>query len=399
MDHSKMKKIVIATDSFLPRWDGVARFLSEIIPKIDSEFEIKIIAPAFPGHYDDKNLLVEVVRIPLTNIKIADYQLPKFAYKQIRKEIEDADIVWTQTIGPIGALSIIAARRAGKKTVAYIHSLEWELFPKSIQTLAPVKWLVRKKASLMTKILYNMCDMILVPSEDIGRVMDKKGIKAPKKVVRMGVNTKTFSPPGDKGKAKEAIGLTKDKLVVGFAGRIGLEKDITTLYRGFSRIHRKHNTTLLIVGQDQGGFLKKIEFSPKVKVYGASNNIAPYFQAMDIYVLPSLTETTSLSTIEAMSTGLAVVATPVGSVKEYIRDGQNGMLFPKQDPFELSKILDKLLADEFLRKKIGDAARITVLDKFSWDKTAEQLKAALYELTKEDEKEEKKPEPRKIKLP
>jgi 1,2-diacylglycerol 3-alpha-glucosyltransferase len=380
-----MKKIAIATDSFLPRWDGISRFLSETIPKLDTDYEVKVIAPAFDGKYDDE-LLVSVERIPLMSLKVADYQMPKFAYKQIRKQIDDCDIVFTQTIGPIGGLSIFAGRRANKKVVAYIHSIEWELFPKSIRALAPIKWLVRKKASLMTRILYNQCDLLLVPSQEVANMLEKKGIKTPKKIVHMGTNTKIFSPALDKAAAKKAIGLTPDVLVVGFAGRIGLEKDVVTLYRAFSRIHRKHNAVLLIVGQDQGGVLKNIERSPKVKIVGTANNIAPYLKAMDVYVLSSLTETTSLSTIEAMSTGLAVVATPVGSVKEYVKDGYNGMIFPKQDVFELSKKLDKLLSDEILRKKIGSAARLTILDKFSWDKTVIELKSALDSLNPPEEK-------------
>ncbi len=368
-----MTKLLIATDSFLPRWDGVARFLNEVIPKLSDNFEIEVIAPDFKGEFTGY-VDVKVTRVPLGSMMIADYPVPKPSYSLIRQKVAEADIVWTQTIGPIGAMAIKAASGKKKKTIAYIHSIEWELFPKSLQTLKPLSWVVHHSTSFIAKYLYNKCDLLLVPSEGVAEILQKKGIKSPKKVVKMGANVKQFCPPDSKEKAKQAIGIDPGKLVVGFAGRIGREKDIMTLYRAFGRIHRKHNSVLLIVGQDMSGITKAID-SSKATVFGSTNNIVPYLQAMDIYVLPSLTETSSLSTIEAMSCQLAVISTPVGSVTEYIRDGFNGLIFPKKDSYELSKKIDLLLGDTMMRKRLGENARRTIIDKFSWDKTIQELKS------------------------
>ncbi len=81
---------------------------------------------------------------------------------------------------------------------------------------------------------------------------------------------------------------------------------------------------------------------------------------MDCYVLPSLTETTSLSTLEAMSCGLAVFATRVGYIKNYIKEGENGYLFPKKNAYLLSKKLELVAKDEKLRARLGKKARETV---------------------------------------
>ena len=105
-----------------------------------------------------------------------------------------------------------------------------------------------------------------------------------------------------------------------------------------------------------------------------TNNIVPYLQAMDIYVLPSLTETTSISTLEAMSCGLPVIVTPVGSLPGYIQNNYNGIFFPKRDPYRLEKKLSRLINNPGLRKTIGDNARKTVKEKFSWENTFKEMK-------------------------
>lgn len=369
-----MKRLLIASDTFLPRWDGVSRFLNEVIPRLSPHFEIRVLAPDFRGEfagYPD----VEVIRCPLSGFKFADYQLPKLQNRLVSDAVDWADVVWTQTIGPVGSLAILAASRKKKPVIAYIHSIEWELFPRSLRTFHAAKWLVHKSSVFISRFLYNKCNLLLVPSEDVSRLLEAKGIRTVKKVVRLGVDTKLFNQPDSKAAAKMALGIDGKRLVVGFAGRIGLEKDLMTLYRAFGRVNRKYDCVLLIAGQDLAGVTERFRQSSKVRIFGSTNNIAPYFQAMDVYVLSSLTETSSLSTMEAMSCGLAVLVTPVGSVKEYVTDGYNGLFFPKQDAYQLAKKLDQLLADEILRKRLGQNARLAIVSRFSWQKTVDELRS------------------------
>ena len=76
-------RLLIATDNFLPRWDGIARFLSEIVPKIKNDFDVTIVAPDFKGSAPD--LGVRVVRIPLSRLKIGDFNVAKFRSEEIKK--------------------------------------------------------------------------------------------------------------------------------------------------------------------------------------------------------------------------------------------------------------------------------------------------------------------------
>jgi L-malate glycosyltransferase len=134
---------------------------------------------------------------------------------------------------------------------------------------------------------------------------------------------------------------------------------------------------LMIVGEGLPEIKNMFENRAGVMLVGPKNDVIPYLQSMDIYVLSSLTETTSLSTLEAMSCELPVVATSVGYVKEYISSGINGFLFSKQDAYSLTKILEQLIITPSLRASIGKAARKTIVHQFDWDQTAKRIKILL----------------------
>jgi glycosyltransferase involved in cell wall biosynthesis len=110
---------------------------------------------------------------------------------------------------------------------------------------------------------------------------------------------------------------------------------------------------------------------------GGTNNVVPYLQAMDIYCLSSLTETTSLATLEAMACGVPILATKVGFVRDYIKQGVNGLFFKKGNSYELAREIELLLKQTELRRKIGAEARRTVEREFDWNKTAREIEETI----------------------
>lgn len=368
------KRLLIATDSFLPRWDGIARFLHELIPELSKEYDITIISPAYEGHFQEYPD-AKIIRFPVSRIWLGDYKPCWPRYSVIKNEVSNADIVWTQTIGPIGGLTIIAASGQKKPLLAYIHSIEWELFTKSLAPREPIKTIVYSFSKFLARFFYNKCDFLLVPSREVGELFRLEKIKPQKKIIPLGVNLDLFRPGDSKEKSKQVIGLDASQFAIGFSGRIGREKDLMTLYRAFLRVRMKHhNAVLFLVGEGVSDLKKMFDTKKGVILVGSTNNILDYLHAMDVYVMPSLTETSSLATMEAMACGIPVICTPVGSMKVYVKPGVNGYLFPKRNSYALSKYLERLIADEKLRTEIGKRARKTAISEFSWDKTVSQLK-------------------------
>ena len=299
-----MKKLLITTDCFPPRWDGVARFLVDAVETLKQHFEITVVAPAFEGHLH-KIKGIKVVRLPLIPVRFGDIYFAVPKYWTIKKLVQQSDVVFNQTIGTIGICSILASHNCGKKIISYIHSIEWQLASKSVKyfqatALRCVKWLARW--------LYNKCSLLIVPSRGVEDLLLKNGIVAKKAVVPLGVDVRKFVPK-EKALAKKAAGISPSTLVIGFCGRIGREKDVPTLCKAFEVIKKEwRNARLFIVGEG----LEVEECKQKgITITGFVDNVLPYYQAMDIFVLPSLTETSSLVTMEAMACGLPVVVTPV----------------------------------------------------------------------------------------
>jgi len=370
------KKLLIATDNFLPRWDGISRVLLEIIPYLTKKYEVTVIAPYF-GEYN--NPKITLVSIPLQKMKVGDFRVSKFAFRRIKNEVKKADIVFTQTIGPIGGIAILYAWKYKQPLTSYIHSLEWELVPKAAGT--PVfKKMLYPLMKTMTRKFYKKCDLLIVPSSGIADLLTWQKILTRKKVAHLGVDISKFNS-GKAVKLRQELGIKPTDIVIGQHGRISREKDLITLLRAFSRLQTKYdNVKLLVVGDGLESIKKKLAARQGVILPGAQDNVIPYLQAMDIYVLSSLTETTSLTTLEAMSCKLPVIATRVGFVQDYIQEGYNGLFFEKQGAAELATKLSALIQNEEYRKELGQNARKTVRERFKWKITAEKISNYMDEL-------------------
>lgn len=360
-----MKKLLITTDCFPPRWDGVARFLWDILPLLAEKFEVTVVAPDFSGRLPVlKN--VRIVRLQVVPIRFGDifFSFPRYFF--IRRLVSEADIVFNQTIGPIGMCAVLAAYGLKKKLVSYVHSVEWELVGKSISFL---KSFCAVGVRLLARFLYNRCSLLLVPSEDVGKLISNAGVDTMQKVVHMGVDASYFMP-GNKNAARKKNGIPIGVHVLGFCGRIAREKDIPTLCAAFKKVRLIFPDTLLLL---VGAGLSLPECTGEgIILTGFVDDVRPYLQAMDVFVLPSLTETSSLATMNAMACGLPVVVTRVGSIPEYVIDGKNGMFFEKGAVNELVEKILLLLKNPFLRKKLGRTARNSMM-KRSWNKTVKNV--------------------------
>jgi glycosyltransferase involved in cell wall biosynthesis len=374
-----MKKLLIATDNFLPRWDGIARFLSEIVPKLSGDYEITILAPGFKGYhpagYDLTNVAVH--RFRTFGFRIGDFPPAIPPLRKVRKYVKDADIVWIQTIGPIGYAAARCARKMGRTLISFNHSVEWELVSNAITKFRIFKGAISFLVKMAAKNVYGKCNLLMVPSKDTADKFRRAGIRKTMKQVSLGIDINKFKPAEDRDKAKEALGIDPKKIVVGYVGRLGKEKDLVTLYRAFVQLSYKYNNLLLLVVGDGIESYKKMFTRQNMLYIGERHDVEKFYRAMDIYVLPSLTETTSLTTMEAMASGCAVLTTKVGAIPSYVVDRFNGMFFKERNSYVLKRKLELLIQNKELREKLGKNARNTIEAQHSWNKTVDEIKDVL----------------------
>lgn len=374
------KKLLIATDNFPPRWDGIGRFLTNTVPLLNKSFEITILHPDY-GEYNLKNTNQQ--KIPLSNFTISDYKIPKIKPRTVKKHVKDADIVFGQTIGPIGFLSARYAKKYNKTYIPYIHSVEWNLVKHVTEKKITGK-LLQGIVKLVARNTYKKATEIYVPSKQTEEEIYWNNIDRKTKIIHLGVNTKLYKPPTEEDKdwikkKKKDLGI-QNKKVIGFHGRIAPEKDLITLLRSVKRLKRK-DIVLLVIGEGLQEIRGILERDKKTLTLGPKEDIHRYLHLFDVFVSPSLIETTSLSTVEALSTGIPTLATPAGYIPDYIEHGENGFTFPFRDSYTLSKLIQRVLTDKKLRKRLGKNGRKTAKQKFSWDKTVQELKQAFSEHT------------------
>lgn len=379
-----MKKLVIVTDNFLPRWDGISRFLLEIIPGLVDDFKISVICPKFGVV---KSFDYKIIQVDISNYFFGDYQIPKFDFKKIKKEIKSADIVFCQTIGPVGALGIWYGSKYKKKVVSFVHSIEWELVPKATNNLF-LKKILFPVVKLYSRYLHNLCDLLIVPSEVTGETISWSGLLTKKVVVNLGVDSDRFKPLVErKDEEKKHISIIRTGLgldgffVIGNHGRIAEEKDLVTLLNAFKWLKKHHSDCKLVIVGDGSKVIKdKLSKTRDVVLVGSRDDVEYYLNLFDVYVTSSLTETTSLTTLEAMSSELCVISTPVGFIKDYISNNVNGFLFRQGNSYELFKQIDLIKSNPVLKTSIGKKARRSVLKRFDWNKTRSDILSVLKEI-------------------
>jgi 1,2-diacylglycerol 3-alpha-glucosyltransferase len=359
-------KLLIATDSFLPRWDGPTRFLLDVIPSLTNNLDVTIVCPKFKG--DVKFKEATIIRLPIEG---KTYYYEKPSLKSISKLVKEHDIIFANTLGPIGEKTIKVAGKLDKPVLNYVHSIQWNLLSKNrfLESLRKHKHLKK------TKKLYKDCSMLILPSIHTAKVLEKQKIKTPKVVSKAGVDIEKFKPPEKKDSAKRKLNIDPNKKVIGFVGRLTKNKDVNTLYRAFKRLELKHkNLLLLIVGKDNPKLERKFKYDENIRQIKLTNNIIPYLQAMDMFIQPSLTETSSLATLEAMACAIPVISTKTGDIKKYIKDKENGLLFSRKNDTLLALKIEWLLKEEFVRSTIGLNARETIKNIFPLEQEQKTIK-------------------------
>ena len=374
-----MTRLLIATDNYPPRWDGISRFLSEVIPRLD-DFHPTVICPDYGEHEVDN---AEHIKLATTDMTFGDYQFAHPEFSLIKDQVKQSDIVFGQSIGTIGSVAGHYARKTNTPLTHYTHTIEWQLVPKATE-----QNLLKRLSQAMTrkyaKWYYNRCDKLVTPSRNISETLHYEGIQTKTYVAPLGVNHEAFKPRADHEETRLIESIRRkyldeeDHTLIGYHGRLAREKDLMTLLRAVKRLRkRRDDFSVLIIGDGLQSIRSTFEQDPACHTLPAQENVEDYVAAFDIFVTSTLTETTSLSTAEAMACGNAVIATPAGYIKDYIDHADNGLLFDKQDNYMLSEYLSTLLDDPEERQRLGSNAHETATDIFQWEKTATKIQAIL----------------------
>ena len=367
-------KLLLVADTYHPKVDGTMIFMNEFIKRTKNDFDLHLLVPDLGEKKGERVTYLNISK----RFAVSGYPTIKLSLKnlnRIKKEIKAADIVFIQGPALASYLSIFFGKRYKKRTVFYTHTLAWELFEKFLpHLLSRISFNLIKRISVF---FYNRCDEIFVPYHELRDYLKKQGVKTKINVARLGVDIEKFSPAKDKKSYKKKLEIDPEKKVIGYVGRISKEKNITLLLKAFGHLKERNDVYLLVVGDGPEDQIKEFKNTENCMITGFVNNVEQYLKAMDVFVMPSLTETTSLATLEAMSCGIPVIVTKVGFIKSYVIKNYNGIFFPRNDAKMLAMKISKLLDHEETRTKLGKNARKTVAYSFSWERSINRIKRLL----------------------
>jgi len=230
------------------------------------------------------------------------------------------------------------------------------------------------KRRIVNPLLARLPAKIVSVSAALRRSMIEEGFPSDRvDVIRNGIDPRARTTLQDRVRARLALGMRADAIVVGTVARLDPVKDLETLLRAFGAFRSANpRAQLVIVGDGiERHRLERIagnaDFGDAVRFLGNRTDVRQLLPAFDLYVNSSISEGISLTILEAMATGLPVVATSVGGTPEIVEHDRTGVLVPPRRPLEIAKALVVLGAAPDRRHALGAAARLSIEAQFTLD--------------------------------
>ena len=245
---------------------------------------------------------------------------------------------------------------------------------------------------LLERGTVGLADRLVACSEAVRRcAVEQVGIPARKVVtIPNGVPVQRFAGRAGRDRMRATLGLSPGSLVIGSVGRLDEPvKGYAVLLKALEILGgTMPEVVCLICGDGPArarleNSLRERNLSEKVRFLGERQDVPLILQALDLYVQPSLSEGFGLSVLEAMATGLPVVATETGGLPEVVRAGVTGDLVPPGDANQLAQRIRSLLGDAVRRAAYGREGEMRARRDFTLERMVRGWSALYRELLRE----------------
>lgn len=376
-------KIAIVTETWPPEINGVAMSLLQLSKGLQaSGHKILLIRPSqlhsCADFKPDRECLVKGQSIP-------KYPGLKFGWPQFMKlsaELDDfqPDVVHIVTEGPLGLAALQAARSRKLPVSSGFHSafqdfsrfFDLAFFVKPVQRY--LRW------------FHNATHLTCVPSKDTEEALREFGVKCPLVVVGRGVDTERFSPAHRSEKIRQQWGATEQTRVMIYVGRVSPEKEVNVLIDAYNAMKKmgKADIKLVVVGDGPDKTrLEQIHKNTDIVFTGSlgGRDLASAYASADVFVFASQVETFGNVVLEAMASGLPVVAYDYACAALHLKHEVSGWLSPIGQASALIQHMYQLPENNVLRQ-MGAVAREKTLQA-GWNYPVQQFEQALYAVAKE----------------
>jgi len=372
-------KLALVTETFPPEINGVAMTLSHLVEGLSERgYKVTVVRPRQSDRDQPRGdgLYRELLcpGMPIPGYNTMRLGLPVRGRLLRAWRADRPDIVHIATEGPLGYAALLAARKLGLPISSSFHTN----FHSYSQHYG-FGFLTRPALAYL-RHFHNRTQITLSPTVELNEQLTADGFKNMRLLSR-GVNTRTFAPTHRDDSLRSVWSVGPDDLAVIHVSRVAAEKNYPLLIAAFEAIREQHPSAKFIITSD-GPLRKKLERqNPWIRFTGSLSReeLARHYASADLFLYPSETETFGNVVLEAMASGLPVVAFNYAAAARFIRHGENGWHVKLGDRVAFLTAATQLANNTHLRRQLGAAARLTT-EGIPWGRVIDGFESDLNEI-------------------
>jgi 1,2-diacylglycerol 3-alpha-glucosyltransferase len=358
-------KILIASDTYYPDVNGAAYFTYRLATALARRgHNVFVMCPSRSLRNtvsnDNEVTLYGIRSIPILiyrNFRIS----PLFVSRTIRVALKEIspDVVHIQNHFLIGKEAVPAAKKLGIPVMGTNHFMPENLVHYLHLPGTAERWL-QKFAWRQFAQVFEQLDFVTTPTETAAALLRRAGLKKDVIPISCGIDLERFKPTNDGSYLKRALAIPANEPVLLYLGRLDKEKRIDTILRALPHILRVTSVHLVLAGtgkekQKLEELTEKLGIQNAVTFAGfvADKDLQNVYRIADIFVTAGIAELQSIVTMEAMASGLPVVAVNAMALPELVHDGENGYLFADGDSQMLAEKVVAILSNQALRAEMS----------------------------------------------
>lgn len=376
---SNPQHICVVTETYPPEINGVALTLANLVEGLLARgHTVSVVYPKqskqppsdrlVPGCYSNP---IQVRGLPLPGYSGLQFGVPSGRLLRQSWKSRPPDAVYVATEGPLGLSAVRAARQLGIPTVSGFHT-NFHHYCKHYG----VGWL-QNLALRYLRWFHNQTGCTLVANEDLRARLQGVGFNNVS-ILDRGVDTHLFAPQRRCIELRREWGISGNDLVLIYVGRIAAEKNLELAIEAYREM-RRFNDRLKFVIVGDGPLRRALQREHTELIFAGmqtGEQLARYYASADVFLFPSETETFGNVTLEAMASGLVVIAYNYAGAKLHITNEETGVVVRFGDAQAFVDSACGLIREPEAIKRIRRQARqyITYLD---WPRVVERFEALL----------------------
>ena len=370
-------KLAMVSETYPPEVNGVARTIAIVVEGLRARgHDLRLVRPRqgpadYPRHEAGFG---EVLR---PSLRIPRYSQLRMGLPSGRALLQAwqrdrPDAVHVATEGPLGWSALSAARALGIPVATDFHT-NFHAYSAHYG----VGWIARAVTGYL-RGFHNRAACTMVPTDEMAQELERAGFER-LRVVSRGVNSTVFSPAKRDPALRRRWGATDDAPVALCVSRFAPEKNFALVLDAYRAMRAVRPETCLVLVGDGPMAAELARSGVGVVVAGrlVNGELSAHYASADIFLFPSTTETFGNVTMEAMASGLAVVAYDYAAARQHIVHGRSGLLVPVGDRTTFIEQAAALARDLPRARRFGRQAR-EVAEPLGWDKVVADFEAVLH---------------------